>query len=61
MTTAPPQWRTSSYTSNGEACVEVAPVSDRMLVRDTKCREAGMIAFTPSAWTSFLTVTTGRS
>lgn len=55
-------WRTSSYSTNGgENCVEVSPATDRMLVRDTKCREAGIIAFTPDAWTSFLSVTTGRA
>lgn len=51
-----PQWRTSSYSSNGENCVEVAPVPDRMLVRDSKCPEAGMIEFTAPAWAAFIRV-----
>jgi hypothetical protein len=49
-----PQWRTSSYSSNGENCVEVATVPDRMLVRDSKCPEAGMIEFAAPAWTAFI-------
>jgi hypothetical protein len=49
-----PQWRTSSHSSNGEACVEVAPVLDRMLVRDSKCPEAGTVEFPFSAWVTFV-------
>ena len=48
------QWRTSSYTSNGEACVEVAPVSDRVLVRDSKHRDGPVIGFDRPVWTRFL-------
>jgi len=48
------QWRTSSYTSNGEACVEVAPAPDRVLVRDTKHRAGGVIEFNRPVWTRFL-------
>lgn len=51
-----PQWRTSSYSSNGENCVEVAVVPERMLVRDSKCPEAGMIEFTSPAWSAFIRV-----
>ena len=36
-----PTWRVSSYTSNGESCVEVAPVTDGVLLRDTKDAGAG--------------------
>jgi hypothetical protein len=36
-------WRTSSHTSNGQACVEVAPATDAVLMRDTKDRGAGPI------------------
>jgi len=48
------QWRTSSYSGNGENCVEVAPVPDRMLVRDSKCPEAGTVEFPSSAWAAFV-------
>jgi hypothetical protein len=56
MTTlARPQWRISSYSSAGENCVEVALVPDRMLVRDSKHRESGLIAFNRPVWTKFIT------
>ena len=54
ITARRPQWRTSSYSSNGENCVEVAPVPDRVLVRDSKHPDAGTIEFTLPAWTSFV-------
>jgi hypothetical protein len=60
MTTAArPGWRTSSYTSNGEACVEVASVPDRVLVRDSKHREGGVIEFNRPVWTAFVARTAG--
>lgn len=46
-------WRTSSRSSGG-SCVEVAPRPDRILVRDTKNREAGMLAFDRSAFAAFI-------
>lgn len=68
-----PQWRTSSYSSNGEACVEVAPwrtssyspnggencvevapITDQVLVRHSKHPHAGMIEFTLPAWDAFV-------
>lgn len=52
--TGRPQWRTSSYSSNGENCVEVASVPGHVLVRDSKRPDAGMIGFTPRAWASFV-------
>ncbi|HEV8559396.1 MAG TPA: DUF397 domain-containing protein [Actinophytocola sp.] len=55
MTTlARPQWRISSYSSAGENCVEVAPVPDRVLVRDTKQREGSVIEFNRPVWTRFV-------
>jgi hypothetical protein len=55
MTTpARPQWRKSSYSSNGENCVEVAPVPDLVLVRDSKSRDAGVIEFAVPAWVAFV-------
>ena len=38
-----PGWRTSSFTSNGSACVEVAPGPRAVRVRDTKDRGLGPI------------------
>lgn len=44
MTTADRRgWRTSSYTSNGGTCVEVAPVNEGVLLRDTKDHGAGPV------------------
>jgi hypothetical protein len=48
-------WRTSSYTDgNGTNCVEVGRAVDEFLVRDTKNRTGGTLAFTPSTWRRFL-------
>ncbi|MBO0874777.1 MAG: DUF397 domain-containing protein [Pseudonocardia sp.] len=48
-------WRTSSYTSKGEACVEVAPATDAVLMRDTKDQGAGpILRFGYVEWTEFL-------
>ncbi len=57
------QWRKSSKSgNNGGACVEVADnLSGVVLVRDTKDRDGGTLAFGPTAWRSFveLAKTTG--
>ncbi len=47
-------WRTSSRSSNNEACVEVAPASDGVVIRHSKHPAAGTIAFTVPAWTAFV-------
>jgi Domain of unknown function (DUF397) len=49
-----PQWRTSSYSSNGENCIEVAPVPSQVLVRDSKHSEAGTIEFSFPTWGAFI-------
>lgn len=47
-------WRTSSYTGNGGGnCVEVGRAASVVLVRDTKDRNGGTLAFTSGAWASF--------
>ena len=46
--------RTSSYSSNGENCVEVAPVVGGAAVRDTKHRDGGALSFPAAAWKVFL-------
>jgi Domain of unknown function (DUF397) len=48
------RWRKSSY-SGGEGgnCVEVAEVTSRVLVRDTKDKTGPMLRFTPDAWRRF--------
>lgn len=47
-------WRTSSYTSNGANCVEVAVSPQLVGVRDTKARDSGTLAFDAAAWRGFL-------
>lgn len=51
------RWRTSTRSSsNGGNCVEVADnLPGRILVRDSKDRDAGTLTFTPTAWRTFLT------
>ncbi|MEV6690148.1 DUF397 domain-containing protein [Micromonospora sp. NPDC051196] len=49
-------WRKSTYSgTNGGSCVEVADnLTGVVLVRDTKDRDGGTLAFTPTAWASFI-------
>ncbi len=51
-------WRTSSYSTNEGACVEVAPVPGRVLVRDSKDPGGPTLAFSIPAWRAFLTTLT---
>jgi Domain of unknown function (DUF397) len=47
-------WRTSSYTGNGGGnCVEVVDAAGVVLVRDTKDRDGGSLAFPARAWQTF--------
>lgn len=52
-TPTPLAWHVSSYTGAQGNCVEVAE-SSRVLVRDTKNRELGHLAFSTDEWTSLL-------
>ncbi|MFY1673440.1 DUF397 domain-containing protein [Plantactinospora sp. WMMB334] len=51
-----PMWRKSTRSNtNGGNCVEVADnVPGRVLVRDTKDRDGGTLAFPPAAWQAFV-------
>ncbi|WP_204001878.1 DUF397 domain-containing protein [Micromonospora lutea] len=55
------QWRKSSKSgSNGGACVEVADnLPGVILVRDTKNRDGGTLAFRPAAWQGFVDMAKG--
>ncbi|MFY1694558.1 MULTISPECIES: DUF397 domain-containing protein [unclassified Solwaraspora] len=60
-----PRWHKSTH-SDSTSCVEVAEnLPGRVLVRDTKDRDGGTLAFAPTAWSAFLSATrsdpTGRS
>jgi hypothetical protein len=46
-------WRRSTYSGSNGNCVEVGTDGPAVLVRDTKDREAGTLAFTDNAWASF--------
>jgi hypothetical protein len=46
-------WRASSYSDSARQCVEVAQAGAACLVRDTKDRAAGHLAFSPATWTAF--------
>ena len=48
-------WRTSTYTEDGQDCVEVAPTRTGVLLRDTKDHGSGpVIAFSAAQWAAFL-------
>ncbi|MGW5877022.1 DUF397 domain-containing protein [Nocardiopsis terrae] len=51
---APLTWHVSSYTGGQGNCVEVAE-GQRVLVRDTKHREHGHLAFQSTEWANLLT------
>ncbi len=50
------RWHTATRSSNnGGDCVEVADnLPGRVLVRDSKDRDGGTLAFTPAAWRAFV-------
>jgi hypothetical protein len=47
-------WRKSSYSANGGTCVEVGSQRSAVLVRDTKDRDGGALAFPGASWRTFL-------
>ncbi|MFJ6169321.1 DUF397 domain-containing protein [Micromonospora orduensis] len=57
------RWRKSTRSgSNGGDCVEVADnLPGVVLVRDTKNRDSGTLAFAPTAWRTFVTQIAARS
>jgi len=46
-------WRKASYSNGSGDCVEVADAASVVLVRDTKTRDGGTLAFTADAWRAF--------
>jgi hypothetical protein len=47
------QWRTSSYTNGGEACVEIAAAPAFIAVRDSKNPDGPKLRFSPATWYDF--------
>jgi hypothetical protein len=56
------QWRKSTKSgNNGGSCVEVADnLQGVVLVRDTKDRAGGILAFAPEAWRDFVGFARGQ-
>lgn len=48
-------WRKSTYSTGGNACVEVACLDAAVGLRDTKHREAGTVVVSRKAWSAFVT------
>lgn len=59
--TSRPAWRTSTRSSNGEKCVEVAPCTGGVIMRDSKHPDNGTIVFPHAAWAAFLREACGQS
>jgi hypothetical protein len=47
-------WRKASYSNGSGQCVETASGGGAILVRDTTNRDGGTLAFSASAWASFV-------
>jgi hypothetical protein len=48
-----PAWRVATYTGSSGDCVEVGDTPPAILVRDSKDRAGGTLAFTAATWQSF--------
>ncbi|QKV91689.1 DUF397 domain-containing protein [Streptomyces sp. NA02950] len=54
-------WRKSSYSgSDGDECIEVATCPDTVHVRDSKDKRGPQLAFSPTAWTAFVSYAASR-
>jgi hypothetical protein len=47
-------WRTSSFSDEGQSCVEVAPVSGGVATRDSKNPAGPTLSFELAPWRRFL-------
>lgn len=55
MTSDQLRWRKSSRSVGSGNCVEVAPLTGRVLVRDSKSPADGTLSVSTRSWTAFLT------
>lgn len=50
----PAQWRKSSRSGAGNACIEIAVLADgSRAIRDSKDRSGPVLVLDPTAWTTF--------
>lgn len=55
------QWRKARHSVNNGACVEVAPVSRQILVRDSTDRDGPVMRYSGRSWCIFVgDIKTGR-
>lgn len=47
-------WRKSTYSGNGEGCVDVAPAASNVYLRHSKRHDDGIITFKPEEWQQFI-------
>jgi hypothetical protein len=53
-------WRTSTYSNNGGACIEIAAAAPGVVaVRDSKDPDGPALAFTPGQWMAFTSIVKG--
>jgi hypothetical protein len=50
----PGEWKKSSFSYNGSACVEVTAGQGELLVRDSKDPAGAVLRFTRAEWEAFL-------
>jgi hypothetical protein len=48
------EWRTSSFSPNGDDCVEVAWPEVAVAVRDSKNADGPLLDFPRAAWSTFI-------
>lgn len=54
MSTAPPWFKSSYSTDEGDACLEVATGATRVHVRDSKLTDGPVLDLAPAAWAALM-------